>query len=186
MNTKKTSIYYAVIGVALLLVGGFAIRDICVYVNGGRPCSATVDGLCDVFFRPKRNNLVAKIPLDRGDVQLTVSHKWRGCYQFKLWCPDETPDEVSVTEQIGLDCSFFDGEGNEIYVNRTPPSSYSSWNKRRRNLLGSEMSFRMYLVPQHVPLDTELTVKANFYGQFDRFYTAHSNACLILVKEKDK
>lgn len=48
------------------------------------------------------------------------------------------------------------------------------------------MDFRMYRAPENVPLDDELTVNAIFSGQFDKFYAAHTNAYLVLVKERDK
>lgn len=183
----KISIGIFVVGVGVLLVGSLVYRDICVYINGGRPRSAIVDGLCDIFFHPKRNNLIASVPLHGDSLQLVVSHKWRGNYQFKLLIPGGMADNVPVSEQIGLACSFFDRAGNIIYENRTPPSFYSSWNRVAGSLpMGSAMSFRMYLAPGDVPLDEELIVQAKFYGQFDKFYTAHPNACLLLVKERDK
>lgn len=187
MRKVARAIGIVVMAVGVLLVGDFVVRDIRVYINGGRPQSATVDGLCDIFFRPKRNNLIARVPLIGDRLQLTVSHKWRGNYQFKLLIPGGMADNVTATEQIGLVASFFDREGNLIYVNRTPPSPYSSWNRAVGNLpLGYAMSFRMYLAPDDVPLDDELTVKVEFCGQFDNFYAAHSNACLVLIKERDK
>lgn len=183
----KRSIVSIVVAIGALLVGTLIVRDVCVYVNGGRPCSAIVDGLCDVFFHPKRNNTVVRVPIYGSNLQFVVSHKWRGNYQFRLWVPDEIPDNSTVTEQIGLDCFFLDRNGNRVYLNHTPPTSHAWWLKVDRDLpLGSEMDFRMYLAPENVPLDEELIVKAKFYGQFDKFYGAHTNAYLVLVKERDK
>lgn len=183
----KRSIVIIVVAAGALLFGSLIIRDVCIYINGGRPRSAIVDGLCDVFFHPKRSNTVVRVPINGRCLQFVVFHKWRGNYQFRLWIPDEIPDGASVTEQIGLDCTFLDGEGNKVYVNHTPPTPYASWLKVNRDLpLGSEMDFRMYRAPENVPLDDELTVKAIFCGQFDKFYAAHTNAYLVLVKERDK
>ena len=183
----KRSIVVIVVTAGALLFGSLIIRDVSIYINGGRPRSAIVDGLCDLFFHPKRNNTVVRVPINGNCLQFVVSHKWRGNYQFRLWIPDEIPDGASVTEQIGLDCTFLDGEGNKVYVNHTPPTPYASWLRVNRDLpLGSEMDFRMYRAPENVPLDDELTVKAIFSGQFDKFYAAHTNAYLVLVKERDK
>lgn len=187
MIMKRRSIGIFIAGATCLLVGILVVVDIHVYINGGRPRSEIVDGLCDVFFRPKRNNLVAKMPLNGDTLQLIVSHKWRGNYQFKVLIPGGMADNVPVTEPIGLVGYFFDRAGRVVYVNRTPPSPYSSWNRIAGDLpSGSAMSFRMYLAPDDVPLDDELVVKLKFYGQFDKFYEAHPHACLILVKERDK
>ena len=184
---KKSAVFIVVFGIVGLLVGAFVFRDICIYIDGGRPWSSTVDGVCDIFFHPKRNNIVAKVPLSGDSLHLVVSHRWRGKYQFRLWIPDEIPDNVAVTEQIGLDSTFFDRDGNKVYVNHTPPTPHAWWLKVNRNLpLGSEMDFRMYLAPDDVPLDDELSVNVKFYGQFNKFYAAHTNACLVLVKERDK
>ena len=167
MSIKPISIFSIIIGIVVLFADIFIYRDICTYINGGRPWSETVDGICGIFLHPKRNNTIVRVPISGECLHFTVSHKWRGNYQFRIWVPDEIPDNVSVSERIGLDCTFLDGEGREVYINHNPPTPYASWLKVNRELpVGSEMNFRMYLAPDNVPLDDELTVKAVFFGQF--------------------
>ena len=184
---KKNSFYAMLLGAGILLFLGGVFRDIFVYVNGGRPCFATIDCLCGIFFHANRSNLIAKMPIVGDQVRLTVSHVWRGKYQFRVWVPETIEGFVSPIEMIGMDCSFFDKEGNEVYINKTPPSVNLLWSKMSYDgSQGSDLAFRMYLAPDDVPLDDELTVNVKFCGQFNKFYAAHTNACLVLVKERDK
>ncbi len=188
MIMKKRTISFLLIGVAMLLLATAAVvKDICIYIDGGRPWSATIDGICGIFFHAKRNNLLARVPVCGNQTRMTVSHKWRGSYQFRLWIPDAIEGFISAAETIGMDCVFYDKNGVIVYANRTPPSINSLWSMVARDgSKGSDLAFRMYSAPDDVPLDEELTVKVRFRGQFEKFFVAHSNACLVLVKERDK
>ena len=184
----KRTISFLLIGVAMLLLATVVvIKDVCLYINGGRPWSATVDSICSIFFHAKRNNLLARVPIEGDQVQMTVSHMWRGNYQFRLWIPDAIEGFIAATETIGMDCAFYDKNETVVYINRTPPSVNSFWSMVDRDgSKGSDLAFRMYRAPDDVPLNEELTVKVKFYGQLEKFFTAHSNVYLVLIKERDK
>lgn len=188
MIMKKRTITFLLIGVGILLLAvAVSVEDICVYIDGGRPRSATIDSLCGIFFHARRNNLVAKIPIRGVQTRMTVSHKWRGNYQFRLWVPDSIEGFISADETIGMDCVFCDKNGAAVYTNRTPASVNSLWSLEARDgSKGSDLAFRMYRVPDDVPMEEELTVKIKFNGQFEKFFAVHSNACIVLVKERDK
>ena len=51
----KRSIVIIVVTAGALLFGSLIIRDVSIYINGGRPRSAIVDGLCDLFFGTTAN-----------------------------------------------------------------------------------------------------------------------------------
>ena len=101
--------------VTVIAICVFVAHDVHVYINGGRPWSATIDGICGIFFTPKRNCVVLKVPVENERIKVKVSHKWRGNYQFRLWVPETDDGRPPSIEQIGLAWRFEDG-GSPINI----------------------------------------------------------------------
>lgn len=181
-----------VIKCVLLSVGAMAVslfiaNDIRLYLDGGRPRLAVVDDLCGIILHPKRNWVVAKVPVREEGAEFTVSHRWRGNYQFRLWVPEEMNEEEAVRDRLGIHCRFFDGNGSEVFAYGAWLSAHSSWTQRRWEMpYGKELSFRMYRAPDDVPLDENLKLTVKFGGDIQKFILAHPNSLLLVVKERDK
>jgi len=107
MVIKKTSIFL-LLGAAIAIVAGVVIRDVCVYISGGRPWSATVDGLCSAFLCANRDCVLVKMPVCGNSMEFEAKHLWRGKYQFRLWVPEVVPNFTTVDEKVGLECAFYD------------------------------------------------------------------------------
>lgn len=170
------------IAVGLLLAG-----DIRTFMSGGRPLLTPVDMFCGIFLHPHRDRLILRSAVTNDCLSLSVSHKWRGLYQPRLLVTDLVEKPASPTDAIGIECSFLSRDGNVTYSYASPPSVYVSWEQCGEEMsYGSELSFRMYRVPQNVPLDEEMTMRVRFVGGFDKFLSAHPNAYFIIEKERDK
>lgn len=186
MVIKKTSIFL-LLGAAIAIVTGVVIRDVCVYISGGRPWSATVDGLCSAFLCANRDCVLVKMPVCGNSMEFEAKHLWRGKYQFRLWVPEVVSNFTTVDEKVGLECAFYDMNGRRVFVIDTPPSPHKFWSQTGCGMQrGSDVAFRMYLVPDDVPLDHALMVKARLYGEIDKFRAVYPTSYLLLVKERDK
>ena len=177
----------AVLIVTVIAICAFVAHDVHVYINGGRPWSATIDGICGIFFTPKRNCVVLKVPVENERMKVKVSHRWRGNYQFRLWVPETDDGRPPSIEQIGLDWRFEDETGRKIFNRISPPSEYSSWDSQLVGVpYGYAKSFQMYVAPLDVPLDRWINAEIKITGEFQRFKKSYPKSYLLLIKERDK
>lgn len=171
----------------IMLVCALGVHDVYVYVNGNRPWSATIDGICGIFFTPKRNCVVLKVPVENERMKVKVSHRWRGNYQFRLWVPKTDTGKPPIVERIGLNWRFTDKNGRIIFNQISPPSEYSPWDNQLVGVpYGYAKSFLMYTAPCDVPLDISLDVEIEILGEFDKLVRTCSKPFLLLIKERDK
>jgi len=177
----------AVLILTVIAVCAFVAHDVLAYINGNGPWSATIDGICGIFFTPKRNCIVLKAPVKNERTKLKVSHRWRGNYQFRLWVPETDSGMPPSVERIGLNWRFLDEEGRTVFNQISPPSEYSPWDNQLVGVPhGYAKSFLMYTAPCDVPLDTFLDVEIEILGEFDKFVKACPKSFLLLIKERDK
>jgi hypothetical protein len=171
----------------VIVVCVLVAHDVHVYINGGRPWSATIDGVCGIFFTPKRNCVVLKVPVQNGRMKMKVSHRWRGNYQFRLWVPNTENGKPPSVERIGLTWRFIDEEGRMVFNQMSPPSEYSPWDNQLVGVpYGYAKSFLMYTAPCDVPLDESLDADVQISGEFDKFKKSYPKSFLLLIKERDK
>lgn len=162
-------------------------HDVWVYIKGGRPWSATTDSICGIFLTPKRNCVVAKVPIQGALVKMKVSHRWRGNYQFRIWVPETKDGKSPSVERIGLVWRFIDETGKEVFTRTSQPSEYSSWDTQLVGVpYGYAKSFLMYMVPDEVPLDRTLDAEIQINGEYEKFKNLYPKSYLLLIKERDK
>jgi hypothetical protein len=177
----------AVLIVTVIAICAFVAHDVHVFINGGRSWSATIDGVCGIFFTPKRNCVVLKVPVQNGRMKMKVSHRWRGNYQFRLWVPNTGNGKPPSVERIGLNWRFIDEDRRIIFNQMSPPSEYSPWDNQLVGVPhGYAKSFLMYTAPYDVPLDRLLDVEIQISGEFDKFKKSYPKSFLLLIKERDK
>ena len=173
--------------VTVIAICAFVAHDVHVYINGGRPWSATIDGICGIFFTPKRNCVVLKVPVENERIKVKVSHKWRGNYQFRLWVPETDTGMPPSVERTGLNWRFIDKDGKIVFNQISPPSEYSPWDKQLVGVShGYAKSFQMYVAPLDVPLDRWINAEIKITGEFQRFKKSYPKSYLLLIKERDK
>lgn len=183
MVRKSNMAVAAVVACLLALL----IHDVLVFKLGGRPFSATIDGICGIFITPRRDCIVAKALIESDRVKMNVAHRWRGNYQFKIWMPDVEGEKVPDEDLIGINCMFADETGKIVCRHESKLSKYLSWQKGHVGIpYGYAKTFRMYNAPLDVPLDKPLDVEVFFAGDIIGLLKSCPGACLLLVKERDK
>ena len=180
-------IFFKVFFIFIVTLAVIIMYDINVYKNGGRPYYSIVDGICGIFFTPKRNCVVKKCPLQDRCIKMIVSHQWRGNYQFRLWVPETKDGKSPIIERLGLVWKFSDEMGNEVFNQESPPSKYSPWDTQLVGVpCGYAKSFVMYTAPYDVPIDKELCAEIQVIGDVEKFLELYPNSHLLLIKERDK
>ncbi len=183
--TKKfiVAMAFAVVAASVILVS----QDFETFNDGGRPRSPFLENVFSLFFHQRRDYTIVRIPLTSKSVEVYVSHRWRGKYQFYLWVPDEIADCSPVSEIMGVKFEIEDDRGMTVYSYEEDPKRYAFWFKDSVAMGdGSVRSVCIYYTPNDAPLDELCRMKITLTGEVDKFLENHHVVHLILQKERDK
>jgi hypothetical protein len=179
--------FIVLIAVAAVVSAVLVLQDFATFNDGGRPKSSFLENVFSMFLHHRRDYNILRIPLTSKSVEVYVSHRWRGKYQFYLWVPDEIADCSPVSEIMGVKFEITDDKGEKVYSYEEEPKRYAFWFKDPVAMGdGSVRSVCVYYTPNDAPLDELCRMKITLTGDVDKFLENHHVVHLVLQKERDK